>query len=108
MVAMNGATPPENTDASWYTSETPEYLTWVPKSSERHAAIGPYIMSCPTFIASTIAMTMKAGPRCSIQKNGNAISSEKMTPARYTGLRPTRSETYDHNGIEIKPMSEAT
>src|SRR5262245_22166111 len=105
---MNGATPPENTDVSWYTSDAPVYRTLASKSSERYAAIGPYIESCPTFIASTRASATKPGPRSINQKNGNTMNSEKPTPKRYTGLRPMRSERSDQSGMAMSPRSDAS
>jgi hypothetical protein len=48
-----------------------------------------------------------ATPVFNSQKNGKAKSSEKAAPNRYTGRRPTRSESLPKRGMVASPMAAA-
>ncbi len=61
-------------------------------------------MLTPTTTASQIS----TGDLVSISpKKGNAHSVVMIAPARYSGLRPTRSDSDPHSGTVISPSAAA-
>ena len=77
-------------------------------SSEKNAACGPYIAewtTSPTVIAAHKPAVVRVSTS---QKNGNAKSASAAAPARYTGRRPTRSESAPKSGIATSCTAEPT
>src|ERR671914_2019819 len=78
--------------------EAPEYRTRLLNISEKSAACGPYIMlrkSCPRMSATVISTILRVSTS---QNRGKDHSPNSTAPVRYTGRRPTRSESADQAG----------
>ena len=80
----------------------------MPNSSEKNAACGPYIRPCPRLTPTAIESQISTGDSVLISPNsGNAHSVVITAPARYSGLRPTRSDSAPHSGTVTRPMAAA-
>ncbi len=76
-------------------------------SSEKKAAWGAYMALWKTSPTVTASTSDPKEPVSTIPKKTNAHTPTPTAPTRYTGLRPTRSDSAPNTGISANWTAEA-